>query len=87
MQIAKDIGYSRGQILQYFLALENYQSYVTQYTIAGNEIFATQDDAGRNDLSPQKAQEFLAEFQGVDISRISIEVFDGYYSIKNLYIS
>ena len=78
MQISKDIAYSRGQILQYFLALENYQSYVTQYTIAWNEIFVTQEDAGKNDLSVQKAQEFLSEFQGVDISRANIEVFDGY---------
>ena len=87
--IRKDITFSRERIVEYFAALESYESYTAEYDIwkknlLSVDIFSQWDDEA---LSEDKIRSYLEKFEWVLLSSVSIEIVeDYYYKIENAYI-
>lgn len=89
IEITKDINASILQIKEYIKALENYQSYTSQYdtskqNLLNVDVLDIQED---QTLSQEKIQSYLSQFIGLDFSAMKIILHESYYRIEDIYIS
>ncbi len=79
--------WSKASLSEYLLALKNYESYVSEYDISKKNLLSLNtfwsDDTS---LSDAKIRSYLNQFQEMSIENASIEVWKGFYKIKQAYI-
>jgi len=88
--IQNDMSLAYENITEYMTALENYESYLSEYDISKKGLLDL-SIYGTNDgiiISQQEAIKYLSQFVGVSLSSVQIEVKDQYYyHISSLYIA
>lgn len=88
-EITKDIDMSIEQMKEHIAALENYQSYTSQYdtskqNLLNVDVLEAQED---QTLSQEKIQSYLSQFVGLDFSSMKTTLHENYYHIEDIFIS
>ena len=88
ISISQDITQSKLRITEYFIALENYQSYASQYSSSNKDILpADTPTIDEKEMSISEITQYLSQFIGVNMESVIIEIREWFYHIENVSIS
>lgn len=86
--IASWITESRSQITEYFSALNNYESYVSEYDLSKKNLLNINTFWSKEDtsLTESKLRQYMAQFKWVSLDDASITVNPNSYEVKGAYV-